>query len=389
MQTISPLLDLADDLSARQGLHPAARDRAAIARLATVPIHRPPSAPNYASDLGVRVTDDPQIFLVASARRVGVDAGPCVKAVTAAPLVEAWLRQEVDENGLAGQLDAIISFAGAWRVAADVAAAVLQNGALPREPRALTSLAAGLASRDDCRVEQLYASVDEERGASVVEASMSCVRRAAWVAKRRQSPERAAELLRGRSLRLDRAVAGRCLSPDDALVLRGVVLNLEALTAVMTSDQRRAAYLLEEAEEHLASQQIVMVDDDRRRRYLAQVVVNRAQLSMRQGEWGRGRDRLLEHVHWTRTHHQESLSEALALAGYAAYRCYDWGRAIPLLREAVVRIEGEGAPSRVRRARESLAAALFRGGAEAEGARVLEHSQLDPCGLVASPECDA
>jgi len=389
VQTISPLLDLADILSVRRGVHPAARDRAAIARLATVPVHRPPSAPNYASDLGVRVTDDPQNFLVAAARRVGVDARPSIAAVTAAPLVEAWLRHEVDEDGLAGQLDAIISFAGAWRVAADVAAAVLQNGALPRSPRALTSLAAGLASRDDRRVETLYASVDEERGASVVEASMSCVRRAAWVAKRRRSPERAAELLRGRSLRLDRAVARRSLSPDDALVLRGVGLNLEALTALMASDQRRAAYLLEEAEEHLASEQIVVVDDDRRRRYLAQVVVNRAQLMMRQEELGRGEELLLEHVHWTRTHHQESLSEALALAGYAAYRCHDWGRAVPLLREAVVRIEGEGAPSRVRRARETLAAALFRSGAEAQGASVLAHSQLDPCGLVASPECEA
>lgn len=378
------LTRLADHLSSVDGaVTPALRERSAIARLAAVPLTRTHRAPNYASDLGLRWSDDPGQYLVDAARLVGVDAIEARSAFRPDSVSRAWIAGELSDADLAGHLDCMINFAGLWDDAGALAQLIVDSDKLPATLRSLTYLGTALAAIRDDRTERVFAHLTAATWVTDAESCMSTVRRAAWLTKRRGQHEQAAAILRAERRRLDRAVQQRRLAPADRSALAGVTFNLEALTSVHRGAEVEAARLLLEAEAHLDEGDVVMVDDDHRRRYLAQVRVNRAQLTAQDEHRLQVASlKLDEHLAWTRAHHNESISEAMALAGYLHYRCGRWSDAAALLTEAEAIIIDEGAPSRLTSVRRNLVAAHARAGDDAAAQAVLERLSMDPSGVL-------
>ncbi|MFJ6171915.1 hypothetical protein [Curtobacterium sp. NPDC092190] len=377
----TPLTELADELASAPA-HLALRERATIARLARVPLTRSHRAPNHASDLGLRRNDDPAEFLRDAAAAVGIDSSRACASYDPSAVADAWIGDQISEAELAGHIDVTINLAGLWDAAGHIARVLVDASRLPSQPRALTYVATALAATGDDRAEVIFKTLAEGTTASEAESAMASVRRAAWLTKRRGQHERAAALLVGLRGDLDRYAAQRRIAPGDRDALAGVTFNLEALTAVRRGQHSLAAELLDQAVRLLSAGAVAMVDEDQRRRYLAQVRVNDAQLTAQDPHrLEEASSKLDEHLEWTRAHHRESLSEAVALSGYLHYRCERWNSAAELLHEAEGLIADEGAPSRLLSVRKNLVATFAGAGSTAAAEDVMARISKDPSGM--------
>lgn len=378
----SPIRDLADEiLDVSAAKHPALLARAAIASVGSVPVTRTHLSPNYGSDLGLRKSDDPQVFLFAAAGEINVDAKSRIRSWDASQFLRAWESESMTEAQAAGHLDMLISFAGMWDEAATCADSLSVSKRVPSAARLLTYMGAALSSAGSTTAGQLFISAAHARDALPAVHWMSEIRLCAWYAKRRNDPERAANLLQKLRANLALEVKNSVISPGDGAVLSGVSLNLEALTAVKRKDPSTAHRLLQEASELLQQAPLVMVGEDERRRYFVQVQVNIGQLHAQLGEYAQALEQLRRNLEWTRANHPESLSEAISLTGYLEYLNKRWPRAIELLSEAERLIAAEGAPSRLALVRKNLAAALFQNGEHEAAETMLTAVSTDVTGL--------
>jgi tetratricopeptide (TPR) repeat protein len=378
-----PLRDLAAQIMDSAGCpHPALRSRAAIAMLGAVPVTRPHIAPNYGSDLGLRKSDGPAVFLQHGVAEMHMDAQIHAGDPAASRFLAAWRSGELSDAAAAGVLDLLMSFAGCWDEAGSIARGIAEGPRRPASSRLLTYMGSALTGTGDPRAGEHFLLAADTEDAQPAAIGMARVRYAAWLAKRREAPQEAASTLQDLRRWLVSAARDRVVTEADASVMSGVSLNLEALTAVKQKDPRRAEALLSRAVEHLGGTPLVMVGEDERRRYTAQVHVNRGQLASQQGRLEKAAAIVSDNLEWTRAQHPGSVTESLALTGYLEYRLGHNAEAVRLLRDAVAAIAAEGAPSRLLMARKNLAAALSRSGDSRRAEEVLADIRSDPAGLV-------
>jgi len=380
-----PLRDVATRvLSASTPAHPALKARAAIAQIGRVPITRPRQAPNYASDLGLRRSDDAAVFLEHSAAALCIDVNAAISRVRRHHVLRPWHCGDVSDAAAAGLLDVLISFGGAWSEAVELAIDLAEGRRQPRSTLLLTYIGAALTQGGDPRAGDYFVRAAAAEDALPAHYGMSRIRQAAWLAQRQGRPGDAVDVLRALRVWCDSAVTSRVLSPADGAAISGVALDLEAFTAVLRNDLDDADRLLVDAAEVLAHEPLVMVGDDERRRYTAQVQINRGQLAARRGAFDDALDIVRKNLEWTRVNHEDSVTEAAALTGYLLYRLARYDEAVATLRGVVPAIASEGSPSRLLLARKNLAAALSLSDRTACADEVLLDIATDPAGVEAS-----
>ena len=366
---------------ADKGLPAAFAVRAQIASIPYVSSSRSHLAPNFVSDLGLRRTDDPGQFLRGCLSRLGIPTTEHVANWTPTRLTAAWDGNSISESAFAAHIDVLISFAGMWDQAADLARQTLDAKRKPCSQQLLTYLGSALTSNGDARAGEMYAAAEIAADSTPATRAMARIRRAAWQIKRVGDVPGGVETLERLESQLRDWVAGFEISPGDEGALMGVALNLKALAAVKMHDGARAKELLGMALTRLDTGGLVVVGEDERRRYFAQVNVNIAQLHCQMGAPEMAIELTRTHLDWTRANHPGSVSEALAVAGYVAYLCGSWLQAIDLTSEAADLIATEGSPVRLLMSRKTLAGALYQSG-DVDGAqRVIETMSEDPLGL--------
>jgi hypothetical protein len=332
---------------------------------------RPYAAPNYLSDLGVRISDEPREFFVLSQEACGFE--PLLEDIDAdvERFRSAW-NSGVSEQTAVWWLETVVSVAGFWRTAAGVAAVMAASDRRPILARLRASIGSALAHRDPDEACRWFGSVRTAPDATPDVAAASTVRAAAVRIKREGRTALGRQLDRWRSDNL--------ISEGDRNTLRAVAGNLRALAETRSGALDAARDSLAVAAEDIAHGDLVVVDPEQRARYAAQIGLNRVQLTARIEGWRTACDDAVEHIRRTAASHPESLSEATSFAALAAYRAGLFAEAVELALAAEPAIAYEGAPTRIASARKVLAGALSSAGRERETQTVLERVVRDPLG---------
>lgn len=387
MNVLSTVVSLArsitrdDEDRVCEGLPVAFGVRAQIASIPYVSSSRSHLAPNFVSDLGLRRTDDPGQFLRGCLSQLDISTTDHATSWTPDRLTAAWNGNSISESAFAAHIDALISFAGMWDQAADLARQALDARRRPGCQQLLTYLGSALSADGDARAGELYVAASTAADSTPATHAMARIRYAAWQIKRVGDVAGGVETIDALEARLRDWVSGFEISAGDQDALMGVALNLKALAAVKAKDGALAKDLLGRALARLDTEGLVVVGEDERRRYFAQVNVNIAQLYCQAGAPERATKLTRRHLAWTRVNHPGSVSEALAVSGYVAYLCGTWLEAIDLMREAVSLIATEGSPVRLLMARKTLAVSLHKSGDVAAAQGVIESMSEDPLGL--------
>lgn len=387
MDGLSTVVALARRITRNEGTSLEEKLPAAFAvrsRISSIPYvssSRTHLAPNYVSDLGIRRTDDPEQFLNGCLSQLGVSTTDHLTSWTVKPLMAAWADDSISELEYAAHIDALISYAGMWDQAADLAARTLDQNRRPQSQRLLTYLGSAFAAAGDKRAGDMFVAAESADDATPATQAMARIRLAAWQIKRLGDVTGGIETLESLEVQIHGWASGFEISAGDENALMGVSLNLKALSSVKLKDIPRAAELLEESLDRLDTDGLVVVGEDEKRRYYAQVCINISQLHCQAGAFEMAAEVSERHVAWTRDNHPGSVSEALTVSGYVEYLCGRHLLASSLLREAARRIAVEGSPIRLLVARKALAATLHQSGDEDGAQQILETMLEDPLGL--------
>jgi hypothetical protein len=340
---------------------------------------RPYAAPNYLSDLGVRISDEPREFFVLSQEACGFE--PLLEDIDAdvERFRSAW-NSGVSEQTAVWWLETVVSVAGFWRTAAGVAAVMAASDRRPILARLRASIGSALAHRDPDEACRWFGSVRTAPDATPDVAAASTVRAAAVRIKREGRTADGVRSLEALGRQLDRWRSDNLISEGDRNTLRAVAGNLRALAETRSGALDAARDSLAVAAEDIAHGDLVVVDPEQRARYAAQIGLNRVQLTARIEGWRTACDDAVEHIRRTAASHPDSLSEATSFAALAAYRAGLFAEAVELALAAERAIAYEGAPTRIASARKVLAGALSSAGRERETQTVLERVVRDPLG---------
>jgi hypothetical protein len=354
--------------------------RAQIATCTSPPLHRPIDAPNHLTDLGIRVSSDPFVFLTAATETLGLDRMTAPWTNQEAVL-RAWFDDELTEPEIVSHLDALVSFAGRWGDAGEIASQLVTGSRPMRTTRLQTYVACALAARHDARCLQAFDDVATRSDACPLDEAMARVRAAAWLVKRVDDVRGAGHRLVRLQALIDAWRRHAVISEADADTLEGVAKNLLALVDLRAGRPGAARENLQQAISLLGEGDLVTVAPDRRARYAAQARLNGIQLLASTSGWVVASARALEHVEWCRAHHDGSVSEAMAVAAYALFRAGDLVRADRLARQAALVIAREGSPMRLSAVRKTLIGTLHAAGREDEALGLVQDLTADPLGL--------
>ncbi|PZF12070.1 hypothetical protein DEJ25_09585 [Curtobacterium sp. MCPF17_011] len=345
--------------------------------------HRPEQVPNYLTDLGVRTSPEPAQFF--SLAQVQLGADPIVEDPLgdAAPFAARWDSGEVSEQGAIAELDAVVSIAGFWSTAAEMAEELLSSRRRPAMARLRGWLGSALASRRTALAEVSFRSVGSAFDTTPDVIAAAHIRIAAMRIKRDRDTGGGVAALAELDVLLERWVGENLMSDGDGNAMRATARNLHALACSMNGELERARGLLGVAAREARTGDLVSVEPDQRARYAAQIDLNAVQVAAMSDGWSAALEGALTHVQNVSQAHRGSLPEALSYAAYVAYRASDFPRAASCAERAVVMLGGEGAPLRLSSARKILAAALDAAGRTAAAQRVIERHGEDPLGASA------
>lgn len=369
-------LDAAPDLKMPKAL----KARALMAAVPHIPTVRSHFAPNFGSDLGVRISTDPQDFLGPALQAMQIEQ-PTHSAAMAADFAAAWESDKLTESEFVANMDTLISFAGQWAAASEIAARVVTSTKRPTTYRAWTYLGAAAVASGSNYAGELYREASVSSDATAASTAMSVIRGAAWAIKRNQDEVGGRKMLDALLMDVSDWAHENRISEADRDVLSAVALNLRALVAVRSKDVEAAMSDLDRAKSLIEADGVVVVGDNERRRYRAQITVNMTQLFCKQNSLSNASDSMRTLTDWTRTNHPESLSEALTVCGYVSYLQSNYEESERDLREATHLIADEGAPSRLLVARKIRAVSLAKLGKHEEAEALVLAAEMDPIGL--------
>ncbi len=362
--------------------------RALIASLPHVPVERPHFAPNYGSDLGVRSSSDPREYFAGTVERMGICAVIDLTA-TIRDVSQGWVEETLTDTQLAAHMDSLISFIGSWHSAAELGRHVLDSNRPVLSHRALTYIASAQSSIGSDEAGRLFQLAGETPDATLPDKAMAGVRRAAWLIKRRGDLVAGGVQLAETIRKISEWADDFLISEADRSVLSAVCLNLRALNLARSQDLKSALETLRHGNELIRADGLVTVGEDARRRYAAQISVNIAQVYCKSDMVPAAVALMAEHGEWVRANHVGSVSEALAIYGYALYLNEDYSLAETVLAESTALIAEEGAPSRLMTARKIRAVCLDRIGRSKECADLIRAIEADPLGIDGFPWGDS
>jgi len=354
--------------------------RLLLASTATPMKARPPSIPNYLTDLGVRRSDEPRMFFDAAQRAVG--QAPLLEDADTdlANFARRWSNGELTEPMAIWWLDANVSIAGFWRTAAVIANHLDESPRRPCTARLRTYIGSALANEAPAEAERWFLLVSSAVDVTPDVAAAAAIRIAAIHIKRKGSMRRGLSALGELSRQLEVWERDGLMSPGDRHAMLAVAGNLRSLAETMAGDLQAATTTLARASVHAEAGQLVSVDPDQRGRYASQIGLNQVQLTARIHGWNRAAADAVDHLERTRARHPGSVSEAVSFAAYSAYRAGDFDTAARLARDAEQATALEGAPLRLASARKILIAALSALERQPELHAAVDRLATDPLG---------
>lgn len=376
---MSPITQLARELLEAKRLPTAMRERALIASAPFTPRQRSAVAPNFASDLGVRASDDPRTYLQAVGAAVGVDVERHLAQAT-----PDLLRQRIADGrphwGAAeSHLDSAINFAGQWRLAAQIAPDIIET---PEEHGggALTYAASALSGVGDSRAGDAF-DLSARFADGPFRWSMARIRKAAWLVKRANDLEAGEAVLDERARAVRDLATDRQISRGDGEVMLGVGENLRGLIWTKRRDGARARSALEGAAEMLGAPGLLRVGEDERNRYRAQANVNLVQLEAMGGDIEIAHRMARKHMDWALSDDRGSGTEAMILCGYMAFQAQSHAEALELVQRAEKVVCRDGAVTQIISTRKLLIAIHHERGEGDMAQAVYRSLESDPVGL--------
>lgn len=355
-------------------------ERARPAALGVLPRARSAVQSNFVTDLGVRASDDAATFLRHNLSRnpLGWDEGLDTGA--------AWPASGLDDDELAGLLDACVNFAGDWELARSICLAANADDRTDRGYATSLYVGAILAATSSVDDPDGEAAGDWLRRAisqadSEVDAFMAGLRLAAWLLKRRGDAEAATRQLRDMFRDVCSWASRRRVSAADADAMRAVGLNLLALVYVRSGDSEAALETVQSASKLRDIDGLVTVDPDAVKRYHCQIRINVAQVLWLLGDHDEAIQTLVDNEELATSQHPDSLSEAQSTLAYYLYLAGAYDGALTFLSSSYQLVRREAAPRRLAQIRKVTAAALHRSGAVAEAEHVLDRLRWDPLGF--------
>jgi hypothetical protein len=336
---------------------------------------------NYITDLGVRFSREPKVFLEASLKTLGLWGQGW----------QSWERRvtsrfgELDSSYLVGLLDASVNFAGDWSSAASLAALSIKY---PHNDYWLYLYSAVVqAAMDDgikidgCQIEaQFSGAIISAR--SEPDLFMAGLRQAAWTLKRRRQFDEALDQIAELVSTAESWKASRRIASDDLSALRATALNLKALVWVNQERNHEALEMVQEAARLAASsEQFVTVNPDAVRRYRCQIMINLAQVYWKLDKKDQTLSVLKQNEEYAARAHEGSLSEAISIRAYYSYSCGDYSTALALTRRGYGFLRQEGCPNRLASLRKVAVASLAMQGQQDFAQSVAERIVLDPLGF--------
>ncbi|MFB7843656.1 hypothetical protein [Microbacterium sp. NPDC056052] len=375
----TPVTELALALLDTDGLPASMRDRALIASITSTTRERTPLAPNFASDLGVRTRSDAEVYLSEVASMQGIDVDSYLRRLEPDQVLQVITENRKTAGYVEATLDALLNFAGQWTLVAAIAPALLA------EPEhygtgELTYAAAALSAVKNPAARTGFTQAVDSAATSF-SWSMATIRLAAWLIKRANNLDAGEAILGDREARIDALVRERRISCGDGEVMKGVGHNLRALIWTKRKNGQEANASLSLARTALRSNGLVCVGASERNRYYAQSTVNQIQLEAMQHGFDTAYEASEEHLTWARESDPTSVTEALSLTGYMAYRSNKLNTAEAHLVEAISRLELEGAPTQLSAVRKAMIATLHVQGRDEQALLLLDQLQRDPAGL--------
>ena len=378
---LNPITRLARDLLDAERLPSPMRERATLASFPYIPVQRSLLAPNYASDLGVRASDDPKRYLDAVAVAVGINVDEYLNDATPESMHRSIARGNPLWKGAEAHLDAAINFAGQWDLAARVAPMIIEE-AEKHGGSALTYAASALSGVGDDRAGEAF-ELSSRYATGPFLWSMALIRKAAWLIKRADDLEAGEAVLDARADAINELTEEHQISRGDSDVMLGVGENLRGLVWTKRRDGVRARAAIEEAKEKLSATGLQRVGEDERNRYLAQAGVNLIQLEAMSGDVSTAHRMAQQHMEWALDDDRGSGTEAMILCGYIAFQAKELAQALDLVQQAERIVCRDGAVTQVTSTRKLLIAIHHERGENEMAQAVYESLQDDPVGLKA------
>lgn len=376
---MTPVTELALALLGTDGLPDSMRDRALIASITSTTRERTPLAPNFASDLGVRTRSDAEVYLREVCSMQGIDVDSYLERLAPERILHVIAENRETAGYVEATLDALLNFAGQWTLVSTIAPALLAESERYATGELTYAAAALSAVKNPGAQDGFTQAVDS--AATPFSWSMATIRLAAWLIKRANDLDAGEALLGEREARIDTLVHERRVSPGDGEVMKGVGHNLRALIWTKRKNLPEANASLDLARAALQSDGLVCVGASERNRYYAQSTVNQIQLEAMRDGFDKAHEASEEHLTWARTSDPTSVTEALSLAGYLAYRSNNLGVAEAHLAEAISRLELEGAPTQLSAVRKALIATFHVQGRDDKAFVLLDQLKRDPAGI--------
>lgn len=378
---MNPITQLARDFLEAERLPAAMRERATLASFPYIPVQRSRLAPNYASDLGVRASDDPRRYLDAVAAAVGIDVDEYLAKATPEAMHHSIAQANPLWKVAESHLDAAINFAGQWDLAARVAPRIVDD-AEKYGGSALTYAASALSGVGDDRAGEVF-DLSAKFASGPFLWSMALIRKAAWLIKRADDLDAGEAVLDARADAIHDLTEEHQISRGDSDVMLGVGENLRGLVWTKRRDASSARAALEDAKEKLSATGLQRVGEDERSRYLAQACVNLIQLEAMGGDLSTAHRMARRHMEWALDDDRGSGTEAMILCGYIAFHAHASAEALELVQQAERIVCRDAAVTQVTSTRKLLIAIHHERGENEMAQTVYESLENDPVGLKA------
>lgn len=260
-----PIRIFAKELSNKKEIIPyTAWIRSVYASVYALPDHRPYAVANFLTDLGVRIREDPFIYMREAAKEINVDIN---KYMCSFP-IDTYLNnlndtlsisQEKAEYFLSADLDILVNYAGQWDLASDISSRFIDKFGIPNDLTLKIYMAGALSgSHDSEKIHMLFNNI-ETTTSNPVKLSMTYIRHAAYEIKRKNNIPTAHVLLDKNDNQIITNLKKDHLSSADAATLLGVSFNLRALAEIHASNFKNAYNLIMQARDNLSTDSALVV----------------------------------------------------------------------------------------------------------------------------------
>lgn len=388
IMNVLPIRIFAKELSNKKEIIPyTAWIRSVYASVYALPDHRPYAVANFLTDLGVRIREDPFIYMREAAEEINVDINEYMCSFP----IDTYLNnlndtlsisQEKAEYFLSADLDILVNYAGQWDLASDISSRFIDKFGIPNDLTLKIYMAGALSgSHDSEKIHMLFNNI-ETTTSNPVKLSMTYIRHAAYEIKRKNNIPTAHVLLDKNDNQIITNLKKDHLSSADAATLLGVSFNLRALAEIHASNFKNAYNLIMQARDNLSTDSaLVVIGQDEKKRYYEQVTINWIQLLIRDRNLELALITAKQNVEWVFENHPDYQGEALYVYGYVCYLSQKHEQAYSSLHRAVIRLSRDGNVTALSSARKMLAVVCYALGRNVLCQSIISSLESDPAGL--------